>query len=227
MIQTKVNFSGEDKKKMTQVLQALGSEGEAKMIVKCYKETLELYLAALVHLSKAYVLYQPTSVKYFKENKITNFWAVAADSLYDFGIMYLCGLLDKRSDINHKNLRKLIRNMDLLKIKPKNVPILDPKCEVIYEKLKTYRDTKLAHYEYSKETPINWEDPIILMNSVHKYIVDFEAAFLDTDFDLETLKERTENECYQTCESIGISHLAEDGSKEITHFFTKVENKWS
>jgi len=225
MIQTTIKATNEDIEKMKQTLLKFGDVEKVDVIVKSLHECQGLYLSALVHLSKAYVLYQPTTVKYFKENKIANFWATTASSLYDSGVMYLCGLLDQDSKINHKNLRKLIRNIEQLKEKPQDTPALSQQAEKIYKRLKEYRDKRLAHYEYSKEVPYYWNDPFILMSLVHKYIVGFHSAFLDTDFLLDTLRKEAENESASVCKSIGIPDLADQVKKEVVSFFSKVEAK--
>ncbi|MCR4329584.1 MAG: hypothetical protein NUV65_03485 [Candidatus Roizmanbacteria bacterium] len=225
MIQTTIKANKEQRQKMLNVLLKFGSREKSKAIIKCLQEIEGLYLSALVHLSKAYVLYQPTSVKYFKNNKATHFWSITASSLYDSGVMYVCGLLDKDKKINYKNLRKLISNVDQLKKKPGNTPILSKSIEPVYERLKAHRDTQLAHYEYSKGATHNWEDSIISMNLIHKYIVDFHVAFFDTDFILEKLREETADESFRVCGTIGILEIEKDVKEEVINFFEKVEAK--
>lgn len=218
-----INFEGQAK--MLRGLKKFGASDDlAKCILTCLKETQEQYLGATDHLSKAYTLHQPTAVKHFNDGKISTFWVFAADALFDMGIIHLCSNLDEDKSIRHKNLRKLIRNIDLLKKKPANMPTLDPSTEELYKKVKVYRDTKVAHPEHKVSSPFSWHDPIKISNIIHRFLADFYYIFFNIDFEPFTLQMLAELDSSKNCKSIGFTAAQhKDIKKEITSYFSKIK----
>lgn len=223
MIKTNISIPEKHKNRVKE----LGNEDQANAVIKSIEQTIGLYDCVLIHLSKAYILSQKTVTQHFNSIKNSSFWGITQNALYDAGILYICGLLDSRKNIQHKNIKKLIQHVGFLPKKPENIPQLHNDVEKIFNRIKTYRDTKVSHPEFDKDAPIYWHDPLVIMVYLRQYIIDFYQSFFNCDYtSIETIQQRAKNECLSICTDIGVPHLSSAILKDSTEYFDKVDKKY-
>ena len=225
MISVKLPFSDEDR-----------SEYKALLLEKFPNATLDATNAqinalidsrtvlanAIYHLSMYYVIGYESVISQLKQEK-SRFWLYTLESLYDSGVMFLCGLFDEDKKLSYKNIRTIEKCYPMLKNKDIKLVPLPKFTEQIYKRLKCLRDKRLAHYEYSAKIKSQYyDDPAKLCNITYKYLQMNERIIFNAEIDTGSLSEIIHRNATGICNDIGVKPIEKHELSEMLEYIDKL-----
>ena len=221
MISVKLPFSSEDRSEYKALLRERFPSAAQEVVdaqINALIDSKTILTNAIYHLSFYYVIADKNIVAQLRQEK-SRFWLYALESLYNSGIMFLCGLMDEDKKIGYKNIRTIERCYPMLKNTEIQLQPLPKHAEEIYERLKSLRDKRLAHYEYGKEIkPQYYDDPATLCNIIYDYLRANEHIIFNYEIDTGRLAQFIHRNMASICHDIGVSPLNKVELKKLVNY---------
>lgn len=179
-------------------------------VTRALENSTEVYIAAVKYLAKYYIVSSPVLVEKLKSRRKAGFWIFVQDSLFDMGLLCLCGLMDEGKDM--KNLVKIQSCLPHLKSKGP-YPVISDAALSTHERVHKQRDRRVAHPLRHKSVPKQYYgDPILLCNELLSYIQALHKHLYNGGFeDTMSLRSVVSNEVSGVCGAM----LLEDYSDTI------------
>lgn len=158
------------------------------------------------------------------KNSATNFFNRQDDALWSYGILALSILLGIDSQKNrHRSVYCL--EEDLKKLGVSNAPALDI-TDADKQKIKDYRNNRIAHWNYRDETIKNLEYklPIDILNKIRNYIIEVYFILTNGGYGLQTVKERAIQRSRAVAELFDCNGIVKDMIKDLSDI---PEEKWT
>ncbi len=225
MISVKLPFSAEDHAEYEALLKKRfpsATQDATNAQIKALIDSKTILANAICHLSFYYVIGDKGIVSQLTQER-SRFWLYSLESLFNSGVMFLCGLLDDGKDIGYKNIRTIENCFPMLKNQTIQLHKLSQQTEDIYKRLQSLRNKRLAHYEYDVVIEKQYyDDPATLCNLIYKYLRNNERLLFNAEIDTGSLANHIRQKASGICYDIGVSPLARNNLDELVEYIDKL-----
>lgn len=193
-------------------------------VTRALENSTEVYIAAVKYLAKYYIVSSPVLVEKLKSRRKADFWIFVQDSLFDMGLLCLCGLMDEGKDM--KNLVKIQSCLPHLKSKGP-YPVISDAALSTHERVHKQRDRRVAHPLRHKSVPKQYYgDPILLCNELLSYIQALHKHLYNGGFgDTMSLRSVVSNEVSGVCGAMLLEDYADTIRDEVLAYIDGVIDK--
>lgn len=225
MISVNLPFTTEDHAEYRELLKKQfpnATEDAANAQISALVESRTILTNAIYHLSFYYVIGDKNIVSQLTQEK-SKFWLYTLESLYNSGIMFLCGLMDEDKKLGYKNIRTIERCFPMLKSSDIQLQPLPKEAENVYGRLQSLRNRRLAHYEYKKEIETQYyADPAILCNILYQYLQANERIIFNAETDTGKLSQLIHRNMSGICHDIGVNPMNKTELSELVNYIDKL-----
>ncbi len=225
MISVKLPFLAEDHAEYEALLKKgfpNATQDAVNAQIKALVDSKTILANAICHLSFYYVIGDKDIVSQLTQDK-SRFWLYSLESLFNSGVMFLCGLLDDGKDLGYKNLRTIENCFPMLKSQDTQPYKLPKQAEDIYKRLESLRNKRLAHYEYDAVIEKQYyDDPAALCNLIYKYLQKNEHLLFNAEIDTGSLSSHIRQKASGICHDIGVNPLARNDLDELVEYIDEL-----